>query len=201
MKEPIFSRIEAVAYRATTYDTPLWVFPNRLDGRWNRPERKDIVQYCCLDPAAPLAEVVRHENLDAGDAPEVRFDLWQLRISEGSVINLSTPDLARRAGIDWADLTSDSWAACQAIGGWAKSLGARGIVAPSAALPGSSNLMLLGPRSELAWDRDSVLSIQVPARAVIHGAPQTDLIRATRKEGDPYPSGVGITPIDHLFQS
>ena len=58
-----FSQFRGVAYRATSYDTPLWVFPNRRPGRWNNPDDGTIAQYCTLDAAAPLAEFLRHENV------------------------------------------------------------------------------------------------------------------------------------------
>jgi len=181
MKLSVSSRIEATAYRATTYDTPLWVSPNRRAGRWNRPGDHSVVQYCCLDPAAPLAEVVRHEDLDVEEATQVRFGLWELRISEGSVVNLSTPQLADRAGIDWMDLISDDWTACQNICDRAREAGARGIVAPSAALPGSFNLMLLGARSGQV--ARSGVTVPVPVdfcRAAI-GAPDSSVDRRSHR--------------------
>lgn len=198
---PSLCSFAGVAYRATTYDTPLWVFPNRRPGRWNDPADGTIVQYCCLDPAAPLAEYARHEDLRRPeDAIEARVGLWQLRIREGAVLNLSTPELAEEHGVRWSDLVADDPVACRELGGEAVSNSARGIIAPSAALPGSSTLVLFGARSELSWERPARLSVQVPARRLLTGAPQPGVLRGTRYRGDDYPADAMPEPIGHLVR-
>lgn len=193
--------IDGVAYRATTYDTPLWVFPNRRAGRWSVPRDGTIAQYCCLDPAAPLAEYARHEGLrDADQAAEARIGLWQLRVREGAVLNLATPAEAERQGVRWEDLVAEDPSVCQELGREVAAEEVRGIVAPSAALPGSSTLVLYGPRSELSWERPARLSVQVPARRLLVGAPQAGVLRATRHHGTDYPTGTAPEPIGHLMR-
>jgi len=58
----------------------------------------------------------------------------------------------------------------------------------------------LDSRSELAWDREGVLSVQVPARAIVRGAPQAGLVLATRRYGERYPSDAQVMPVSHLFR-
>lgn len=194
-----FRRFRGTAYRATTYDTPVWVRPNRRPGRWSRPRDKVVAQYCCLDPAAPYAEFVRSEDLQEEEAAEARIGLWQLRITEGAVLDISSEEHADELGLDWAALTSDDWSYCQELTGRVLDQGGRGVIAPSAALPGSSSLVLFGPRSELVWGLHPRLSIQVPARELVSGAPRPGLIRATRRHGDPFPTEVAPEPVEHLL--
>ena len=189
MTEIAFKRARGVVYRATTYDTCLWVSPNSREGRWNHPEHGTIAQYCTLDVASAIAEMVRSENLrDVEDARELLVSVWEMRIDEGAVVDYSTPSLVTNQGFDWAALVSDSWQACQAEGQRLLTEGARGVLAPSAAFPQGVTLTLFGPRTEIAWCAESSLSIQVPARHILRGAPGDGLVRDTRFFGDPYPN-------------
>lgn len=188
MGEIEFKRGRGVVYRATTYDTPLWVSPNSRPGRWNHPEDGTIAQYCALDVASAMAEMVRYENLrEIEDAQELRVSIWELRIDEGAIADYSTRERAIRQGVAWSSLISDSWAECQAEGRRILAEGGRGVIAPSAAFPQSLALTLFGPRTEIAWKVEPSLSIQVPARHILRGAPGEGLVRDTRFFGDPYP--------------
>lgn len=188
MSELTFKRAKGIAYRATTYDTCLWVSPNSRPGRWNDPEKGTIAQYCTLDVASAIAEMVRWEGLrDVADARELRVDIWELRIDEGAVVDYSSSTLAENQGFGWEALVSDSWADCQAEGQRVLAEGGGGIVAPSAALPQGLTLTLFGPRTEIAWSAEPSLSIQIPARHILHGAPGDGVVRDTRFFEDPYP--------------
>jgi RES domain-containing protein len=199
MEEIAFKRCRGVAYRATTYDTPLWVSPNTRPGRWNHPEDGTVAQYCTLDVASALAEMVRLENLrEADDAGELRVSIWELRIDEGAIVDYSTPERAAKQGFAWEPLVADSWDECRTEGMRIVEAGGRGVLAPSAALPQGVALTLFGPRTEIAWETEPSLSIQIPARHILHGAPGEHLVRDTRFFQDPYPDLVP-TPADQLF--
>jgi RES domain-containing protein len=199
MGEIAFKRCRGVAYRATTYDTPLWVSPNSRPGRWSHPEDGTIAQYCTLDIASAIAEMVRNENLrEIDDANELRVSVWELRIDEGAVVDYSTPTRAGQQGFAWEPLVSDSWEECRAEGERIQVLGGRGVLAPSAALPRGVALTLFGARTEIAWGAEPSLSIQIPARHVIRGAPGSDVVRQTRFFDDAYPD-LEPTAVDQLF--
>lgn len=199
MGEVSFKRCRGVVYRATTYDTPLWVSPNSRPGRWSHPENETVAQYCTLDPASAIAEMVRYEDLrDVGEASELRVDVWELRVDEGAIVDLSTPERVKRQGFAWEPLVSDSWDRCQAEGLRITSLGARGVLAPSAALPRGVTLTLFGPRTEIDWNAEPSLSIQVPARQIVCGAPGRHLVEETRFFGGAYPD-VEPTAADRFF--
>jgi RES domain-containing protein len=188
MGEIAFKRCRGVVYRATTYDTPLWVSPNSRPGRWSHPEDSTIAQYCTLDVASALAEMVRYENLrQIDEARELRVNVWELRVDEGAIADYSTPARAARQGFDWEPLLADSWEGCRAEGRRIVGAGGRGVLAPSAAFPQGVALTLFGPRTEIAWRAEPSLSIQIPARHILRGAPGDHLVRDTRFFGDPYP--------------
>jgi RES domain-containing protein len=194
-----FKRCRGVAYRATSYDTPLWVSPNSRPGRWSHPEDGTIAQYCCLDVASALAEMVRYENLgEVEDARELRVDIWELKIDEGAIADYSTPPRASRQGAEWQSLLADSWEECQIEGRRIVESGGRGVLAPSAALGQGVTLTLFGPRTEIDWSAEPSLSIQIPARQILQASPGDHLVRDTRFFDDPYPD-VEPTPADRLF--
>lgn len=188
MAETAFKRARGVVYRATTYDTCLWVSPNSRSGRWNSPQTGAISQYCTLDVASALAEMVRSEDLrDVDEARELSVSVWELRIDEGAVVDYSSPSRAENQGFEWGALISDDWGACQAEATRLMAAGARGVLAPSAALPQGLTLTLFGPRTEIAWSVEPSLSIQIPARHILRGAPGDGLVRDTRLFGEAYP--------------
>lgn len=175
-------------YRATTYDTPLWVSPNSRQGRWSTPEDGTIAQYCALDVASAIAEMVRNEDLrDIEEAKELRVSVWELRIDEGAIVDYSHPVEVQDQGFTWSALLSDSWDECRAEGRRIIEQGGRGVLAPSAAFPQGIALTLFGPRTEIDWRAEPSLSIQIPARHILRGAPGKGLVRDTRFFGDPYP--------------
>jgi RES domain-containing protein len=188
MAEIAFKRARGVVYRATTYDTCLWVSPNRRSGRWNDPQTETISQYCTLDVASALAEMVRSENLrEVEEARELSVGIWELRIDEGAVVDYSIPSLAEDQGFEWDALVSDGWGPCQAEARRLIAAGARGVIGPSAALPQGVTLTLFGPRTEIAWSVEPSLSIQIPARHILRGAPGDGLVRDTRFFDEAYP--------------
>lgn len=200
MGEISFKRCRGVAYRATTYDTPLWVSPNSRPGRWSNPEDGTIAQYCTLDVASAIAEMVRFENLRAmEEAGELQVSIWELRIDEGAIADYSTPARTADRGFQWESLVSDTWQECQAEGLRIVGGGGRGVIAPSAALPQGVALTLFGPRTEISWQAEPSLSIQIPARKIFRGAPGDHLVRDTRFFDDPYPD-LEATPADGLFR-
>jgi hypothetical protein len=143
--------------------------------------------------------MVRYENLrQVDDARELRVSIWELRIDEGAITDYSTPERATRQGLAWESLISDSWDECRAEGLRIVDAGGRGVIAPSAALAQGVALTLFGPRTEIAWQAEPSLSIQIPARHILHGAPGDHLVGDTRFFDDPYPNR-DATPADRLF--
>lgn len=172
-----------IAYRATSYDVPLWARPNRRSGRWNIAG-DGCTQYLCLDTEAPFAEVLRHEDLRSEAAAAMyQTTIWQLRVDEGAVVDYSTFERAEKAGFPPEALVDDDQERCQAEAAWLRGHGVLGLLTPSAALPGSVNLTLFGPRVAIAWDAAVSLASTMPAAKLVTGHPPKGLVSRVRYFG------------------
>jgi RES domain-containing protein len=136
---------ELVAYRACGYETPLWAFPNLGDGRYNRAGNLPT-QYLSLHPMTPWAELLRildHRSADRARA--TRVEIWGLRISLAHDPTEVSFDTAGSYGVDAADLVADDYEQCQSLAEQLHADGVRSLIAPSAALPGTSNVVVMEP--------------------------------------------------------
>jgi RES domain-containing protein len=183
---PVFVSWSGIAYRATSYDVPLWVNPNRRAGRWNTAGR-GVTQYASLDTLTPLAEILRHEDLRSDeDASHYRTTVWQLRVDEGCVVDYSTFEQAQAAGFPPEALVEDDHERCQAEASRLIDQGARGLLSPSAALPEGVNLTLFGPRVPIPWISRAMLASTMPAQQLTTGAPPRGLAERVRFFGMPH---------------
>ena len=187
-RQPILHPWEGTAYRATTYDVPLWVRPNRRNGRWNVAGRGSV-QYLCVETDAPYAEMLRHEQLHTEEEAATRRGfLFEVKLHEAAIVDYSTFEKAEAARFSPAALVDDDYDACQAEAQWLVEHGARGVLSPSAALPGATNLTLFGPRVEVSWSTAPSLAAEVPVRRVGgKGPPPTGLVAAVRHFGQEHP--------------
>jgi RES domain-containing protein len=175
-----------IGYRTTTYDVPLWVEPNRRDGRWN-VAGQGCTQYFCADPEAPFAEVLRHEDLRAeDDASMYRTTLWHAQIDEAAVVDYSSFERAESAGFPADALVEDDYERCQAEADWLRGHGVAAVLSPSAALPGSVNVTVFGPRVEVAWTTERRLTSQMPVQRLATSAPPVGLTSRVRSCGQPH---------------
>jgi RES domain-containing protein len=183
---PAMIAYSGVVYRATTYDVPLWVSPNRRDGRWNLAG-DGCTQYFCLDAEAPYAEMLRGEDLQTeAEAKTFRTIVWQLRVDEGAIVDYTTFEKAEASGFDPAALVDDDHERCQVEAQRLKSLGAQGVLAPSAALPGSVNLTLFGARAPIAWTTTVKLASSIPVQRLTEGSAPPGLVTKVRFYGQPH---------------
>jgi RES domain-containing protein len=183
---PTFTTCACVAYRATSYDVPLWVSPNRRSGRWNIAGETPT-QYLALDAEAPFAEIVRHEDLRTEEAAShYSSTIWQMQIEEAMIVDYSSFALAEQAGFDPAALVDDDFERCQVEANRLSDEGARGLLSPSAALPGSINLTLFGPRVGVGWRTTAKLASAIPVQRVATGHPPPSLTSRVRYFGRPH---------------
>lgn len=179
--------LQTRVYRATSYDVPLRVATNRRSGRWNIAGAGSV-QYLCLDAQAPFAEKIRHEDLRSEEeVGTYTVALWELEVNEGVVVDYSTFEKAEDAGFPPDALVDDDHERCQKEAQRLIGLGARGVLSPSAALPGSVNLTLFGQRVEVRWGAKPGVASAVPAQKLVTGHPPTGLAARVRFVGDPHP--------------
>lgn len=168
------------AFRYSNYGTPFWARANTSPGRWHHAGQ-GATQYLALHPDGAWAELARAENLRGDrDMSLVRMPMWVARVSEHMIVDYSDFGRAEKAGMPADALIDDDYSRCQAEGERLRNLGFRGVLTPSAALPGVTNLTLFGPRIASAWGRDPRLASSVPTAIVAVGAPPGGLAARVR---------------------
>lgn len=180
---PTAHLVDRVAFRWADYDTPFWARPNRSAGRWNALG-DGPTQYWCLDPVAPWAELVRHEGLrEEAELDLLRATLWAARWSIGPLADLGTFERAAEWGVEARVLVDDDQRACRRLAGELRARAFAGLLAPSAALPGSVTLVVFRPRILAPFDAVPRLSAHVPADVAAIGRPKAGLAGRVRHFG------------------
>jgi hypothetical protein len=182
--------IELETYRIAAWDTPLWVLPNRRAGRYNSAGI-DSTQYLALHPLTPWAEIIRNEGLtDPDDVDALRPPIWAVRVLLANPPLELTFDNAGDHGLTADDLVADDWGPCQELAGRfrADPDGPRVFSAPSAALPGTRNLVLLEPKVAIPYlltpldDLDLPVSLIAVRGRAAHGLDSLIHHRGSRRE-------------------
>jgi hypothetical protein len=107
----------------------------------------------------PWAEILRAEDRRTrARALMLRYPLWAIRIELADEPAALTFDNAGTFGLEPEDLVADDYAACQAFseGQRAAANGLHAFRAPSAALPGTWNLVVLDPVVVTFFDAEPV---------------------------------------------
>ena len=168
-----------ICYRNADYLTPLRASQaQRRPGRFHRGTEDEPTQYLCLHPLGPHAEAMRRFGTRTSDAARL-LDLrtWALQVLDADLIELEFDER-------WVD---DDWSACQELGDMVRTSGAPGLIAPSAALPGTKNVVLFGPFSASPYDL-SVRPGELPASITgEHGCALETLVELVRFRGQPHP--------------
>lgn len=139
--------MRAVAFRLAAYETPLWATPNFSAGRYNTAG-DGYTQYLSLHPMTPWAELLRNLDYRGRDrALTLRAPLWAIKIDLEEDPVALTFDTANDFELEPEALVSDDHAACRHLAQRFRDDfgGPRAFTAPSAALPGTTNLVLLDP--------------------------------------------------------
>ena len=177
-----------VAYRHAAYDTPWLVNPSRRAGRFHRA-LDAVTQYLALHPLGPSAEVVTHafgRDVAPEDVAALRLDLWAVLVDDADVLRVGFADAADH-GIVPDALVGDDYAATQAWADGLRSAGVPGVVVPSAALPGTENLVLFGPRVAHPYLLDPQGAVEVPTGHLADAArAPAEVLGVARWPGEPH---------------
>ena len=167
-----------VCYRFAAYATPLRTVPAWQPARFSRGDEDEPTQYLALHPLGPLAELMRNAELRspeqvARSAPA--RGRWRFRSTTSRRSRSRPPSVF---GITAEQLVGDDYGPCQAARGALRTK-MEGAIVPSAALPGTRNVVLFGPRVAAPYLTQPVSTLDVPASITADGArPPTSLMLA-----------------------
>lgn len=184
--QPDVVEVDGVYFRYSSYDVPFWVRANTTSERWHTAG-DGPTQYLSATADAAWAELIRNENLRSkGDLELVQMGLWQVRVAEAPIADYRDFETAERAGFAPEALVDDDHERCRAEGRRLREAGFRGVLYPSAALPGEVNLALFGPRILLPWGTPRALASGVPGALLTVGSPPEELLPRVRHAGAPH---------------
>ena len=180
-----------IVYRHATFGTPLRTEPARQPGRFHEEEQAEPTQYLCLHPLGPLAELMRGHCLRLAEQIRcVRARTWALRLSHDE-LSRSRSTTAHEHGLK-PPTSLPTTRPLPPARRRAARCGAPGVVAPSAALPGTRNVVLFGQRVGSPYLLEPLGEVDVPASITAHaGRPVVGLIEPVRYRGEPH---AGLRP-------
>lgn len=175
-----------ICYRFAAYSTPLRTVPASQAGRFNRADEAQPTQYVCLHPLGPLAELMRNADLRTpAQIRAVQMRTWALDVPLNHLptIDFDTADLY---DITPSDLVADDQIKCRELAQQLRT-NTPGAVVPSAALPGTKNAVLFGPRVAAPYLTQPVSELDVPASITADNAqPLQSLTEIVRFKGEPH---------------
>ncbi len=178
-----------IAYRQAAYGSPLWTVPSRKEGRYNDGTEDSPTQYLCLHPLGPLAELMRRSNYRTpAQVKSVKTRTWALRLEGDELVEINFEN-AYSFGILAAELVDDDTTPCQSLASRLRTDRVPGVVVPSAALPGTRNVVLFGAHVGMSYELEPLSPIDIPASITAQdGRPIVSLLDVVRLEGEEQPA-------------
>ena len=175
------------AFRLASWRRPLRTEPSRVAGRFHRAAEASPTQYACLHPLGPWAEFLRAAELRTpAELALVRHRTWALRLALDDLPRIGFGQ-ASGHGLRPGDLVSDDLRACHRLADRLRAAGAPGAIVPSAALPGTDNVVLFGERAASPYGVDPLSPVDVPAAITADRArPPLGLLGRVRLRGAPH---------------
>jgi len=175
------------AYRLASWRRPLRTEPSRVAGRFHRVTEESPTQYLCLHPLGPWAEFLRASGLrTAEQLATVRHRTWVLRVDLAGLPRIGFAE-AGEHGVRPGDLVSDDLRACHRLADRLRAGGVEGAIVPSAALPGTENVVLFGERAASPYLVDALGAVDVPASPTAEaGRPPLGVLERVRRRGAPH---------------
>lgn len=167
--------------------------PTQESGRWHR-QGEGYAQYMSLDPMGAWAEFVRREEIrDETRRRAARRNLWRITVEETDIADLSSFERLAICGLD-PEIATGKWEHSHRLADELREAGYRGLLTPSASLPGAVNLTVFGERYEVEIATGEVVpgnpdpSLWYPATLVASSSrpPRRALEQACHR-GEPHP--------------
>lgn len=179
----------AVAYRVSSHrSSPFWVEPNPVAHRFNHAGAGPT-QYWSFHPLTPWAEYLRGEDRRREEqVRQIRLRLWAMRIDLNEAFHLDFA-AAPRLGLQPDDLVLDDHGACRNLADRLRHDAdlPKALRVPSAALPGTDNLVILGPRARSPYDAEPIAWPDAPTSVAADRArPPHALVPLVRYVGQPH---------------
>jgi hypothetical protein len=172
-------------FRHASYDSPWWVFPSSRAGRFHHA-RSDTVQYLSLHPLGPAAEMLRHNLGPTANPDDVALNLWAALLDVDAVTRVDFDD-CDRYGLTPDELVGDDYTPTRALAGAVRDGGAPAMVVPSAALPGTYNLIVFGIRVSSPFLSEPLSVEEVPTGHLTDAArPPAEVTSYVRWFGTPH---------------
>ncbi|MBS1886473.1 MAG: RES family NAD+ phosphorylase [Actinobacteria bacterium] len=184
--EPV--EFDDVAFRYSNYDTPFWARPNSESGRWHSAG-DEPTQYLSTTVEGAWAELIRTAEISS--EPEValiRMPMWAAQVHPKRLADYRTFERAAAAGFPPDALVDEDYSRCQAEGRRLRAAGFQGVLSPSAAPPGGTNLTIFGLRIALSWNVRPVLASSIPATEIAVGFPAQGIVDRVRQRRAPHTS-------------
>ncbi len=156
--------------------------------RWHT-EGHGYAQYLSTEADGCWTELVRFAHVRTEEQrAHLLYRLWRLRAIEHDVADLSTFDKIHAAGFDPAMLVDDDYSYCQQLAQRLIDAGFRGVLAPSAALVGCTNLTFFGARRECGiHERNRRPDFYLGCTMLSdRAAPPPHTLELTRYHGEPH---------------
>jgi hypothetical protein len=172
-------------FRHAAYDSPWWAFPSSRGGRFHRG-RTEIVQYLSLHPLGPAAEMLRHNVGPNGNPDDIILNLWTALIDVDDVTRVDFDDCVRY-GLTPDELVGDDYAPTRTLADHVRGSGAMAMIVPSAALPGTHNLVLFGVRVLNPFLSQPLTPEEIPTGHLTDGARSpAEVVSTVRWLGAPH---------------
>ena len=185
--KPKQTNFAAVAFRYSNYDTPFWVRSNSDPGRWHRAG-DGSTQYLSTTVEGAWAELIRAEGLRSEtEVSLLRMPMWVAELDISRIADYGTFEKASDAGLTPEALIDEDYSRTQEEGKRLRMAGFQGVLAPSAALPGSLNLTVFGPRIASRWNQPATLASSIPATEIAVGSPPEGIVSRVRQRGESHP--------------
>ena len=170
-----------ICYRHCEYRTPLRTSfqPQTRPGRYHRGTEPEPTQYLCLHPLGPHAEALRaFDARTLADARALDLRTWAVEVPADDLVEVPFAEV-------WvADDPSD----CQNLADTLRDSGCPGAIVPSAALPGTSNVVLFGGRAAAPYAGPRLRPFELRASITgEHGSALATLLGLVRFRGMPHP--------------